>query len=77
MSTTEVCHYYAYIKIARLISTKPESTARCVPRALQRPVSTTEGDGYRANCLPGPPEPYKRVTAYLATEATEGAMQGF
>ena len=31
------------------------------------------GAGYRANCLPGPREPFKRNTMNLAPVATEGA----
>ena len=34
------------------------NTARCVPHAPQRAVSTKEGFRYRANCLPGPREPF-------------------
>ena len=46
----------------RPIRTKPELSARCVPRSPQRAVSTREGARYRANCLPGPRESFKRDT---------------
>ena len=51
--------------------TEPESTVRCVLREPRGALSTIEGARYRDNYLPGPREPFKRYTAYLATEATE------
>ena len=37
--------------------TEPESTARCVPRAHGRVVSTNEGAGNSSNVIPGPWQP--------------------
>ena len=43
----------------------------------QAEVSTMGGARYRTNCLPGPREPFKRDTVYLAPGATEGGGEVF